>query len=58
MKRTSGVGLTNVKRRLDHLYPNRHSLQRFDELDTHMAVLRISLHESVSQPSLSETTIL
>lgn len=55
-KRTSGLGLSNVIKRLDHLYPNRHSLQQFDEQDTHMAILRLSLTNSVHTYSLSETT--
>lgn len=54
----SGIGLVNVKRRLGHLYPHRHSLQQFDEPDTHMIVLKLSLNTQVSKSVLSETTIL
>ena len=54
----SGIGLVNVKRRLSHLYPHRHSLQQFDELDTHMIVLKLSLDTQVGKSVLSETTIL
>ncbi len=39
----SGIGLSNAKKRLDHLYPNRHSLSLYDETDTYLAVLRLSL---------------
>lgn len=52
--KTSGIGLTNVKRRLVHLYPNRHSLQLFDETDTHMAILRVSPGQHVIKHTLSE----
>ena len=56
--KSSGLGLANVRRRLDHLYPNRHSLQLFDEPDTHMAVLRLSLNEITTRPSVEETALL
>jgi two-component system, LytTR family, sensor kinase len=45
----SGVGLNNVKRRLEHLYPNRYSLQMFNEQDTYMAILKVTLTEPVTQ---------
>jgi LytS/YehU family sensor histidine kinase len=56
--KASGLGLTNVRRRLAHLYPNRHWLQLFDEQYTHMAVLKLSLNESVLQPPIPETAML
>jgi LytS/YehU family sensor histidine kinase len=56
--KNSGLGLANVRRRLDHLYPNRYSLQLFDEADTHMAVLRLSLNDAVPRPSVQETALL
>jgi LytS/YehU family sensor histidine kinase len=56
--KTSGIGLSNVKRRLTHLYPNQHSLQLFDETDTHLAILRVSPTEHVSKHTLSEIEIL
>lgn len=37
----SGIGLANVKRRLEHLYPTGYNLQLFDESDTHLAVLKL-----------------
>jgi sensor histidine kinase YesM len=43
----SGIGLTNVRRRLEHLYRERYSLQLFDEADTHMVVLKLHLNESI-----------
>ena len=56
--KSSGLGLANVRRRLEHLYPNRYSLQLFDEPDTHMAILRISLSDVVVQQSVQETALL
>jgi sensor histidine kinase YesM len=47
-KVTSGVGLNNVKRRLDHLYPDRYSLQMFNEQDTYMVILKVALTEPVA----------
>jgi two-component system, LytTR family, sensor kinase len=38
-----GIGLKNVKRRLDLLYGNRAKLQLFDEEETFMIVLKIEL---------------
>jgi sensor histidine kinase YesM len=52
--RTSGIGLANVKKRLEHLYVGRHKLQLFDEADTHMAILKLSLSEDILEPSLTE----
>lgn len=40
----NGIGLTNVKLRLEHLYKNKHTLQLFNEPDRHMAILRLNLH--------------
>jgi two-component system LytT family sensor kinase len=48
------IGLQNVTRRLEHLYPKRHSLQLFDEPDTYMAVLKLSLSSNPIQQSVSE----
>jgi two-component system, LytTR family, sensor kinase len=48
---TKGIGLQNVRRRLDLLYPDQYDLQIFeDEEDTYMIVLRIPLNA----PSLSQ----
>ncbi len=43
-KATSGIGLDNAKKRLDRLYPGRHSLQLFDEADTYLAVLKLKVN--------------
>lgn len=54
-KITSGIGLDNVRKRMNHLYPNRHSLQLFDERDTYLAVLRLELEtKAVAQPLAEE----
>jgi sensor histidine kinase YesM len=53
-KISSGVGLDNVRKRLDLLYLNRYSLQLFDEPDTYMAVLKLSLDNLPVQQPLKE----
>jgi two-component system LytT family sensor kinase len=40
---TRGIGLKNVRRRLDLIYENRYDLQVFDEEDTFMIVLKLEL---------------
>jgi two-component system, LytTR family, sensor kinase len=52
--RPSGIGLSNARKRLNHVYPNRHSLQLFDEDDTFLAVLRISLTDENILPPIAE----
>lgn len=42
--KTSGIGLTNVKRRLNLLYPNSHSLQITKEEGWFSVLLEINLH--------------
>ena len=42
-KETTGIGLSNVKRRLDLLYPSKHSLQIFDNEQTFSIQLEIVL---------------
>ncbi len=42
-KPASGIGLDNAKKRLNHLYPEKHSLQLFDEQDTYLAVLKLKV---------------
>lgn len=53
-KFASGIGLDNVKKRLKHLYDKRYSLQLFDEQDTYLAVLKLSLDNEPIQHPLKE----
>ena len=41
--RSGGIGLVNVRRRLDLLYPNRYSLEIEDAPDSYGVQLKISL---------------
>ncbi|MFZ6014272.1 MAG: sensor histidine kinase [Bacteroidota bacterium] len=41
-QRTEGIGVQNVKRRLDLLYPNRHELKIMDGEETFLVVLSIN----------------
>jgi sensor histidine kinase YesM len=54
---TSGLGLNNVKRRLDHLYRERYVLQLFDETDTYLVVLKLVV-ENQTQSVLTEIPML
>jgi two-component system LytT family sensor kinase len=42
--KTSGIGLTNVKRRLNLLYPNSHSLEISKEEGWYSVLLKLNLH--------------
>lgn len=42
-ERPSGIGLENARKRLNHLYPGRHSLQLFNEEDRFLAVLKLEV---------------
>ncbi len=42
--KTSGIGLQNVKRRLNLLYPNRHDLQIDDKDNRYVVSLKLNLH--------------
>src|SRR5690606_20874901 len=42
-KTLSGIGLQNVRQRLDLIYENRYDLQLFDEEESFLAVLKIQL---------------
>jgi LytS/YehU family sensor histidine kinase len=41
--RNGGLGLQNVKKRLELIYPNKYVLHMMDENDTFLVVLRIKL---------------
>ncbi len=45
-----GIGLTNVRRRLDLLYKDAYELQLFNETDTFLVVLKLNL-DNVAEPS-------
>jgi two-component system LytT family sensor kinase len=55
--KASGIGLSNVRKRLNHLYGERYSLQLFDEEDTHMAVLKLFTVKQ-SHPNVNEIPVL
>ncbi len=44
-KKSGGIGLRNVKRRLELLYPNRHSLKISDEEKEYIIKLKLKLHK-------------
>lgn len=41
VKREEGIGITNVKRRLDLLYPNKHELKIMNGAETYLVILSI-----------------
>lgn len=45
-KSVSGIGLQNVKKRLELIYPDRFSLQSMDEGETYLSILKITLPET------------
>ncbi|HEY5826526.1 MAG TPA: histidine kinase, partial [Cyclobacteriaceae bacterium] len=40
-RRPSGIGLQNLRKRLELIYPERHTLQIFDEEDVYLVILKI-----------------
>jgi two-component system, LytTR family, sensor kinase len=42
-KEVGGLGLANVRRRLELIYPNRHTLQVTDNTDSYAVSLTIEL---------------
>jgi two-component system, LytTR family, sensor kinase len=41
----SGIGLQNVKKRLELIYPGRYQLQLIDEEETYLVILKLELGE-------------
>jgi LytS/YehU family sensor histidine kinase len=41
----SGIGLANVRKRLEMLYPNRHQIKVSDQEETFVAYLKLTLDE-------------
>jgi sensor histidine kinase YesM len=48
MRHKGNIGLSNVKKRLDILYPDAHELKLFDEDEMFVAILEIQLDKRVS----------
>ncbi|MCZ2102465.1 MAG: histidine kinase [Chitinophagales bacterium] len=46
-KRTGGIGLINVKRRMDILYPNHHSLNIQETPNTYLVELHLNLNNNI-----------
>jgi two-component system, LytTR family, sensor kinase len=42
----SGIGLVNVKKRLEHIYPNRYQLQIIDEVESYLVILKLEISVS------------
>lgn len=45
LRSSSGIGLQNLRKRLQLIYPDKHSLRIFDEEDTYLSVLKLTLDE-------------
>lgn len=57
-RHNEGIGLKNVKRRLDLTYPKAYDLQLFDEEDVFLAVLRLQLNpQSAAGEPLSKIVL-
>ncbi|WP_128546460.1 sensor histidine kinase [Larkinella soli] len=50
----SGIGLTNVRKRLNIIYGNRYSLQLFNEEETYLAVLKIAMPGQAGRPDTAD----
>ena len=42
-KKTDGIGIANVRKRLELLYPDKHSLRITDEEDVFVVTLKVKL---------------
>lgn len=51
-----GIGLQNVRKRLDLLYPDRHDLRVQAEADTFMVTMRLELSETVERNQFATST--
>lgn len=60
IKLASGIGLRNVKQRLDLIYPGLHELQIFDEEDSFLVVLKIraKLEDYKNMETATQTKII
>jgi two-component system, LytTR family, sensor kinase len=57
-KEVSGFGQSNVKKRLELIYPNRYDLQIMDETDSYLVILKIELTKTeAAQYPLNQRTI-
>jgi two-component system, LytTR family, sensor kinase len=46
MKPVSGIGLQNVRKRLELIYPDRHQLEIHDEEESYLVVLKLDLRDA------------
>jgi len=53
-----GIGLKNVKRRLELLYPDSHQLTIRDEADTYLIILKLSLDNLLERNPIQTETLL
>lgn len=54
----SGIGIANIKNRLDILYPNQYTLKILPSEDSYLAVLKIPLIKSPSTPPLKKEVLI
>jgi LytS/YehU family sensor histidine kinase len=54
IKPVSGIGLQNVKKRLELIYPERYNLQIIDEEETFLVVLKIQLEGKARKQKIAE----
>jgi two-component system LytT family sensor kinase len=58
MKPVSGIGLQNVKKRLELIYPDRHQLEIHDEEESYLIVLKLDLPEGKMKKEQENTVAL
>jgi sensor histidine kinase YesM len=54
IKPVSGIGLRNVKKRLELIYPERYNLQIMDDEETFLVVLKIQLEGRIRKQRITE----